>query len=193
MALYLQPLRGGKQILLDKAVLLVGRQSDCDVILTQSRKVSRKHCCIVQVNDRFLVRDLASMNGVRVNGRRIDRVAEIQVGDEIFFGDVAYVLKDSAAEAKRNGGPAPSAADAEKEPAPSSAPSAQPQSNISRKFPVPIAEENIDFAVEPSIQLERLSDSPLENEDDRLSLDAGSSDEMDEFIVLEDSDELPQP
>lgn len=51
-------------------VYLVGRSEECDIRL-DSRKVSRRHCCLAQVNDYLAVRDLASTNGIRINGREV--------------------------------------------------------------------------------------------------------------------------
>ena len=76
----------------DKPVLLFGRHSGCDVIITCSRRVSRRHCCVAQIHDDLVVRDLGSMNGVRVNGRRIDRQTRLRVGDTLSVGDVAFKL-----------------------------------------------------------------------------------------------------
>ena len=178
MALYLEPLNGGRQIVLDKAVVLIGRQSDCDVILDNSRKVSRKHCAIAQVNDRYVIRDLESMNGVTVNGNRVKREAPLQVGDEISFGDVRYLLRDSNAAkaapavAKSLVEPAavgqafqpdrdqPEMVNSTQRPGQAGKPDLRP-ANISQKFAVPIAEEGVDFAIEPSIQVPR---SPLLSE-----------------------------
>lgn len=92
MAVYLVPVEGGRRVTIDKAVLFIGRHPDCDVVLNTSRKVSRKHCCVAQVNNTFFIRDLGSMNGVRLNGKRVKRVAQIQFGDELTVGDVRYRL-----------------------------------------------------------------------------------------------------
>ena len=89
----LTPLAGGEQIVLDKAILLFGRAPDCDVVLTGSRKISRKHCCVAQIQNYFVVRDLGSMNGVRVNGVRIDRESKLKGGDQIIIGDVDFKLE----------------------------------------------------------------------------------------------------
>ena len=67
MPMFLVPLEGGDAISLEKAVTFIGRHPDCDIVLSNSRKVSRKHCCIAQINEAYVVRDLGSMNGVRVN------------------------------------------------------------------------------------------------------------------------------
>src|SRR6266404_7007727 len=63
-------LTDGPSILLDKPILLLGRHQECDIQLV-SRKVSRRHCCIAQVGDHLVVRDLASTNGIRINGVRV--------------------------------------------------------------------------------------------------------------------------
>lgn len=83
---------GGSVVPLEKAIVLVGRQADCDVVLTHSRKVSRKHCCFAQVNDRWIIRDLGSTNGVSINGARIRKEHRLRLGDEIMIGDVRFKL-----------------------------------------------------------------------------------------------------
>lgn len=93
MAVYLIPVDKGRPIVLDKAVVFIGRHPECDVILKASRKVSRKHCCLAQVESRIVIRDLGSMNGIRLNGRRVKREATVKLGDEITIGDVSYILK----------------------------------------------------------------------------------------------------
>jgi pSer/pThr/pTyr-binding forkhead associated (FHA) protein len=93
MSGYLDPVGEGRQIVLDKAVVFVGRAADCDVVLTRSRKISRKHCCIAQVGNRYIVRDLGSLNGVRINGARVKNEARLKFGDELAIGDVLYVLR----------------------------------------------------------------------------------------------------
>ena len=61
MPAFLVPVDAGQCLIpLEKAIVLIGRQSDCDVSLTHSRKISRRHCCIAQVNKKFVVRDLGS-------------------------------------------------------------------------------------------------------------------------------------
>ncbi len=93
MAVYLIPVDRGRPIVLDKAVVFIGRHPECDVILKASRKVSRKHCCLAQVESRIVIRDLGSMNGIRLNGRRVKKEATVKLGDEITIGDVSYILK----------------------------------------------------------------------------------------------------
>lgn len=97
MPAFLVPVDSGKCLIpLEKAILLIGRQSDCDVALTQSRKISRKHCCIAQVDNKFVVRDLGSTNGVFLNGTRIQREATISIGDDLVIGDVHFRMQNEA-------------------------------------------------------------------------------------------------
>jgi predicted component of type VI protein secretion system len=93
MAAYLEPIGEGRRIVLDKAVVFIGRAADCDVVLTRSRKVSRKHCCFAQVGDSYVLRDLGSMNGVRVNGKRVRNEVRLAFGDEVTIGDLRYILR----------------------------------------------------------------------------------------------------
>lgn len=88
-----EPIRG-QVVPLEKAILVVGRQADCDIILTQSRKVSRKHCIIAQVNDRWMLRDLGSTNGVSVNGTRVKKEARLRNGDLVTIGDLPFRLQN---------------------------------------------------------------------------------------------------
>ncbi len=75
-------------ILLDKPILLVGRDPECDIQL-DSRKISRRHCCIAQVHDYFVVRDLGSTNGVRINGVRVLE-GKLKGGDELMIGGCKF-------------------------------------------------------------------------------------------------------
>ncbi len=90
MVAVLQPLKNHKPIPIDRAVILVGRGEDCDVLITGSRKISRKHCCLVQSDQCFLIRDLGSTNGVWVNGKRVDQESEIVDGDRVAIADVQF-------------------------------------------------------------------------------------------------------
>ena len=106
----LEPTGGGRPIVLDKPILLIGRHPDCDVILKNSVKISRKHCCVALVDHRFVVRDLDSMNGVWVNGDRVEHSADLAFGDELMIGDLPFEvarLGVEEPERKRKSAPAP--------------------------------------------------------------------------------------
>jgi len=72
MPYFLESLDGQQRFNLSgpEEVYLVGRSEECDIRL-DSRKVSRRHCCLAQVNDYLAVRDLASTNGIRINDREV--------------------------------------------------------------------------------------------------------------------------
>ncbi len=88
MPAQLVALNDGPSILLDKPILLLGRHPECDVQI-DSRKVSRRHCCIAQVNDYLVVRDLDSTNGIRINGVRVTE-GRLDPGDELTIGSHRY-------------------------------------------------------------------------------------------------------
>ena len=88
MPAHLLSLTDGPSILLDKPILLFGRHADCDVQLN-SKKVSRRHCCIAQVGENLVIRDLGSTNGVKVNGERVVE-AILTPGDELILGNFRY-------------------------------------------------------------------------------------------------------
>ncbi len=145
MPLQLVPAADRSQAIpLDKAIVLFGRHPDCDVVITSSRKVSRKHCCIAQVDNRYLIRDLGSMNGVSVNGTQVRGSARIARGDEVSVGDVVFTVEEVAARSRN-------AANGREKQAPASprrrtvAPGM-----ISQDVPVVIPDEGRSFAVEES-------------------------------------------
>jgi pSer/pThr/pTyr-binding forkhead associated (FHA) protein len=88
----------GPSILLDKPILLIGRHQECDIQIS-SRKISRRHCCIAQVNDHLVVRDLCSTNGVRINGVRVNEGC-LNAGDELTIGNYRYEVRLSSQEPK---------------------------------------------------------------------------------------------
>jgi predicted component of type VI protein secretion system len=88
MPAQLVALDSGPSILLDKPILLLGRHPECDIQI-DSRKISRRHCCIAQVSDYLVVRDLGSTNGIRINGIRIVE-GRLSAGDELTIGNHRY-------------------------------------------------------------------------------------------------------
>ncbi len=102
MAVCLVPKNQGRPIVLDKAIILVGRHPDCDIVISDSPKISRKHCCLAIVNDRPVIRDLGSLNGVYVNGKKVDQQAWLKLNDELKIGSVAYRLENIGAVIKNN-------------------------------------------------------------------------------------------
>ncbi|MCA9074291.1 MAG: FHA domain-containing protein [Planctomycetaceae bacterium] len=152
MAWQLVPVADDRQAVpIDKAVLFFGRHPECDVVITTSRKVSRKHCCLAQVNNALIVRDLGSMNGVRVNGKTIRRESPLKLGDTLSVGDVEFELMDGRANVGR---PAlPQQLGNGKRP---------PKNMLSQSVPVIIPEEDHSFSVEKSVNKRPPSSAPIE-------------------------------
>ncbi len=88
MAIRLEPLGEGPLIPLDRPIVFVGRHADCDVRI-ESKKISRRHCCIVQLEDKLVIRDLGSTNGIYFNGQRVEE-AVIAVQDELQIANLHY-------------------------------------------------------------------------------------------------------
>jgi predicted component of type VI protein secretion system len=88
MPAQLVALDSGPSILLDKPILLLGRHPECDIQI-DSRKISRRHCCIAQVSDYLVIRDLGSTNGIRINGMRMLE-GQLNAGDELTIGNSRY-------------------------------------------------------------------------------------------------------
>jgi predicted component of type VI protein secretion system len=91
MPAQLQAINGGSSILLDKPILLLGRDPECDIQL-ESPKISRRHCCLAQVGDSLVVRDLGSTNGIRINGVRVVE-GHLKGGDELTIGNHRYQVR----------------------------------------------------------------------------------------------------
>jgi len=85
---HLLSLSDGPSIQIDKPILLIGRHEECDVQLN-SKKISRLHCVVAQINDYFVVKDLGSTNGVRINGQRVAE-GKLVPGDELQVGNFKY-------------------------------------------------------------------------------------------------------
>ena len=102
MPTHLLDLDDGPSILIKKPILLIGRDAECDVRLN-SRKVSRRHCCIAQVNQYLVVRDLGSTNGIRINGARVVE-GRVKAGDELVIGGYRYLVCDQPPAAKTPSG-----------------------------------------------------------------------------------------
>jgi hypothetical protein len=80
----------GKRMPLGPHGGVIGRSRDCDVVLSDSN-VSRRHAEIrPDGRDGWVVTDLGSTNGVRVNGRPIEqgRPAPLRPGDRLDIGTV---------------------------------------------------------------------------------------------------------
>lgn len=65
---------------------VIGRDPDCDIRLA-SHSVSRRHALVEKTPNGWVVRDLGSANGTRVNGARVTE-APLVAGAAVMFGEV---------------------------------------------------------------------------------------------------------
>jgi hypothetical protein len=71
--------------------LTIGRATDCDCVVGEST-VSRHHAELRRDGGRWLLRDLGSRNGTRVNGMLVLEPVEVRPGDRVALGDARYRL-----------------------------------------------------------------------------------------------------
>lgn len=80
----------GEQIFLDQPVLRIGRRDDNDLVIADP-SVSGSHCEIEKNASGYVLRDLGSTNGTRVNGEAVS-VCGLFRNDVIHFGDVSAII-----------------------------------------------------------------------------------------------------
>lgn len=71
---------------LSKGELLIGRDSDNDVVLA-SPAVSRRHARIYMWDSQVFIEDLGSSNGIFVQGKKINEAALVKPGEPIHIGE----------------------------------------------------------------------------------------------------------
>ena len=76
----------GAEFALDRPSLVIGRTPENDIVLNH-KSISRHHAKIIRDGEKYIVVDLESANGVRVNGAEFERV-ELQSGDTLELGHV---------------------------------------------------------------------------------------------------------
>jgi hypothetical protein len=74
----------------------IGRESGCDMTLTDAT-VSRWHASLAHVDGSWLLADLGSTNGTRVNGWRVTAPTPVLPGDFVSFGAATFVIRVRAA------------------------------------------------------------------------------------------------
>ncbi len=72
----------------------MGRGEDCDLQVMDAH-MSRRHSTFARHDQGWVVRDLGSRNGTCVNGRRIDGVCALRVGDNVQVGSTVFRFEQS--------------------------------------------------------------------------------------------------
>jgi FHA domain/Domain of unknown function (DUF1707) len=73
----------------------IGRTQDCDLRIADL-SVSRRHAQLDRGEDGWLLSDLGSHNGTRVNGWLVREPVPVRVGDVLQFGSAMFVIRDDA-------------------------------------------------------------------------------------------------
>ncbi len=71
----------------------IGRAMACDFTLADL-SVSRWHARLYRADDQWLLSDLGSTNGTRLNGWRVTTGVPVKPGDHVSFGSVSFVVTD---------------------------------------------------------------------------------------------------
>jgi diguanylate cyclase (GGDEF)-like protein len=75
----------GAQVLCDRPIV-IGRDTDIELPLRDG-SISRRHCRVARgPDDGYVLADLGSTNGTRLNGARIREPVHLSEGDKIFLG-----------------------------------------------------------------------------------------------------------
>ncbi len=83
----------------------IGRTQECDLRIADL-SVSRLHARLVRVEDGWLLRDLGSHNGTRVNGWLLREPVPVRAGDRVEFGSALFVIQESVVQESVVQGPA---------------------------------------------------------------------------------------
>ncbi len=73
-------------------VFTIGRRNDCDLRIADP-SVSRLHARLERCPDGWLLSDLGSHNGTRLNGWRVREPVPVRAGDLLQFGEAAFVIQ----------------------------------------------------------------------------------------------------
>ncbi len=71
----------------------IGRTRDCDLCLADL-SVSRRHAELLRGVGGWLLNDLGSHNGTRLNGWLVRETVPVRAGDRLEFGSAIFVLQD---------------------------------------------------------------------------------------------------
>src|SRR5258706_14310715 len=87
----LVPFGGGDSIPLVRPTMKVGRRESCDICL-RFPNISSMHCELAFKDGYWVVRDLDSKNGIKVNGERL-RFRPLRPGDRLTIGKRDYSIR----------------------------------------------------------------------------------------------------
>jgi hypothetical protein len=96
----------GKRIAVRQGTVLIGRSPECHLDLDDDEEVSRQHATLESHPDGVHIKDLGSLNKIRVNDLRVDE-AHLRHGDKVEVGRTVFLFQEVepvAATARRRPG-----------------------------------------------------------------------------------------
>jgi hypothetical protein len=90
---FIEGVFSGRQEMLKPVGSVIGRISTADIHL-DDQGISRQHCRISRVEGQWLIEDLGSINGVQVNGVRVQGAQALQPADRIAILNNVMVFAD---------------------------------------------------------------------------------------------------
>jgi adenylate cyclase len=88
----LLPVTGGDTIPLVRPTMKIGRRESCDICL-RFPNISSMHCELsLKPEGYWVIRDLNSLNGIKVNGQRL-RFRPLRPGDRLTIGKRDYTIQ----------------------------------------------------------------------------------------------------
>jgi FHA domain-containing protein len=82
----------GRRMIVPQGGGTIGRSRDCDVVLDDAG-ASRRHAEVIPAPNGWVLRDLDSTNGVRINGRPVEGSQELRGGDRLEIGSTEIVFE----------------------------------------------------------------------------------------------------
>ena len=92
--------RKGRELLVNKPVLTLGRAESCDLGLFGDAQIEKLHARIYQQDGRYLIADNASAHGTFVNGQRVAGPMLLRSGDLIRLGNACVRFSERRQQAK---------------------------------------------------------------------------------------------
>jgi len=83
---------GGRRVPIGPGGSVIGRSSDADIVIA-AHEVSRRHAQIAPDREGWILTDLESTNGVRLNGRPVGVPTRLVDGDVIELGAVELIFE----------------------------------------------------------------------------------------------------
>ena len=79
----------GTRFILKNGATIIGREKGVDIVLAD-QQCSRQHCRIISLQSQFMIEDLKSTNGTRVNGAPVTTILPLNPGDQIGVGETLF-------------------------------------------------------------------------------------------------------